>query len=68
MNMLTFDDKGGGKGGMKTPKHADVIYEWSLTLFTFSLQYKSDSVSQGLSTWQAPSPHDCTSTLEDRNG
>lgn len=31
-------------------------------------KYKSDSVSQGLSTWQAPSPHDCTSTLEDRNG
>jgi hypothetical protein len=31
-------------------------------------KYKSDSVSQGLSTWQQPSPHDCTSTLEDRTG
>ena len=27
--MLTFDDKG-GRGVKKYPKHADVIYEWSL--------------------------------------
>ena len=27
--MLTFDDKGGG-GGRKPPKHADVVYDWSL--------------------------------------
>ena len=27
--MLTFDDKG-GRGVRKTPKPADVIYEWSL--------------------------------------
>ena len=27
--MLTLDDKG-GRGVRKHPKHADVIYEWSL--------------------------------------
>ena len=34
--MLTFDDKG-GRGVRKHPKHADVIYEWSLTVVYYKI-------------------------------
>ena len=35
----------------------------------FSFQQRSDSISQGMSTWQPPpGPSSCTTTMDDRNG
>ena len=46
-----------------------LITTWLDFSYFFPFQQRSDSISQGMSTWQPPpGPSSCTTTMDDRNG